>query len=252
MNLVKSSYAKYVLVLAFVLLGFWAIRAFNLSLPITVTTSQTSTELSVVGEGKVDVTPDTAYVELGISVEKAPTADDAQKRISERNNQLIAAIKALGIKEEDIKTTNFSVFPSYDWTDGRNTPNGYNGNINISVKTTDISLASKIVDTATKEGANQILGTRFVVDSPEKYRAEARDKAIANAREQAKKIADSLGIRLGSVTNVVESSPGVISPMPMYAYEKAALSVPAAGGAADLSAGTQTITSVVTLYFDKR
>lgn len=244
----KSPYIKYLVVLAFVVLGFWAVRFFNLAIPVSVTTSNVSRELSVVGEGKVDVTPDTAYVELGITVEKAPSADEAQKRMSERNNQLVAAVKALGIKDEDIKTTNFSVYPNYIWNEGRNTPDGYNGNVNLSVKTKDITLASRIVDTATKAGANQIMGTRFVVDTPEKYRAEAREKAIANAREQAQKIADSLGIRLGSVINVVESSPGVV-PQPMF--EKSMMAPLGGGGGADLSAGTQTITSVVTLYFDK-
>ena len=95
------------------------------------------------------------------------------------------------------------------------------------------------------------MGTNYSVESPEKYREQARNKAIANAKEQAQKLANELGIRLGKVTNIVEST-NDNGPFPMM-YKTEAVSL--GGGnapSADLQPGTQTISSSVTLYFEKR
>lgn len=246
----KSEYARPAVTIGMVLLALVLVRALNLGIPLSVTTSAVSSELSVVGEGKVDVTPDTAYVDVGVTVENVATAEEAQKRLSDANNKITTAMKAQGIPEADIKTSNYSVFPNYVYEGSRNRVTGYNGNATITVKTVKIETAGSLVEEATKAGANQILGTRFSVDKPEKYREEARDKAISNAREQAQKLASTLGITLGKVTNVVESSTG---DFPILFDKAQALSAEGRGGATpELSPGTQTITSVVTLYFEKR
>jgi len=108
-------------------------------------------------------------------------------------------------------------------------------------------LASKVIETATTAGANQIQGSRFVVDKPELYREEAREKAIKNAKEQAEKMAKNLGIKLGKIVNIIESSPS----QPIAFYGKA-YAEGLGGGGPILEQGTQTVTSVVTLYFEKK
>ena len=226
------------------------IKAFNIYYPIRVTTASSSSELSVVGEGKVDVVPDTAYIDVGINVTNAPTVDEAQKQIDTANNSIIAAMSKLGIKKEDIKTSNYSIYPNqtYDGPTPRTT--GYNGNVTITIKAKGTQIASRVIEDATKAGANQVQGTRFVVENPEKYREQARSKAIANAKEQAQKIAGDLGIKLGKVVNVVEYSPNTAG-MPMYDMAREGMGA-MGGGGPQLEAGSQSITSVVTLYFEKK
>src|SRR5690606_39099108 len=93
-------------------------------------------------------------------------------------------------------------------------------------KVRNLDILPQVIEQSTANGANQILGTSFVIDKPEEYREQARNAAIENAQQQAKELADRLGIRLGKVTNIVESS-GNDYPMPMY---DRALSVEAMGG----------------------
>lgn len=227
----------------------WIIDTLNIAYPINITTRQVSAELAVVGEGKVDVIPDTGIVTLGIVVNNVVTVEEAQKKINEVNNSIVASLEELGINEEDIKTSNYSINPSYNYRGNERTINGYNGNASLTVKVRDIDLLPKVITNSTEAGANQVLGTNFVIDEPEKYREDARDKAIENAREQAKKLADKLGIKLGKVTNIVESDS---SAPPIY--EARSLSLEGLGGveAPDLQPGSQTISSTVTLYFEKR
>ncbi len=214
-----------------------------------MTVANTTDELAVVGEGKVDVIPDTASIDVGITINNLSTAEEAKTQIDIINNRLVAVLKKLGLSSKDIKTTNYSINPNYTYENNKNTLSGYDGNATVTVKTQNTQLIPSIIEEATKAGANQINNTQFTVNEPEKYRESARENAIKNAKDQAEKLAKSLGIRLGRVTNIVESlgsTPISIQPL----YDK--MSSGMGGGAPTLESGSQTITSVVTLYFEKR
>lgn len=234
----------------FIVLVLFLIKAFDISYPLKVTVTNTSQELAVVGEGKVDVVPNTAYVDVGVTVGNVQTVEEARTKIDKINSQLIAAVKKLGITSKEIKTTNYSVYPTYTYENNINRITGYDGNATITVKTNKTETVPLIIEEATKAGANQINNTRFIVDDPALYREEARGKAIKNAKDQAEKLAKSLGIKLGKVVNVVESLSGGSSTTPIM-YDK--MSSGMGGGAApSLESGSETITSTVTLYFEKR
>lgn len=231
------------------MLSLFAIKYFNISYPVQVTTRSTSGELAVVGEGKVDAVPDMATVNVGITVNNAPTVADAQNQISKTNNAVISALQALGVQKQDITTSNYSVNPAYSYDASANRITGYNGDVSLVVKIRNVTLAPQVVEVATKNGANQVGNIQFTIDHPEKYREMARDNAIKNAKVQAQKLASQLGIHLGNVTNIVEngsSQPSIIRPM-MAKSADSGVSLPP-----DIEQGSQTVTSQVTLYFDKR
>lgn len=236
--------------LIFIVITLWIINALGISYPIDVTTKEASGELAVIGEGKVDVIPDTAMVNVGIIVSNAKTAEEAQSKINEANNAISAAVKNLGIKDEDISTSNYSINPDYNYESGRNEITGYSGNASLSIKVRDLDTLPQVIEQSTANGANQILGTNFIVDKPEEAREEARNAAIENAQQQAKELANRLGIKLGKVTNIVESTGGG-GPIPYYSRSES-VAMDGFGGSANLEPGSQTITSTVTLYFDKR
>jgi len=237
----------FVFVVTVVVISLFVIKVFNISYPLTITTTTKSSELSVVGQGKVEVVPDLYTVSTGIRVDNKKTVAEVQNEINKINNQLIERLKELGVKKEDIKTVNYSVFPKQVWDkDGNSRIDGYSGSAEIRIKTKDLNLLSKITEEVVSAGANEIYGINFEVEKPEIYQELARTKAIENAKLQANKLAKDLGIRLGKITNIVEgSNPGIYS-----------RSLPVTGGgdlskAPSFEPGTQTITSTVTLYFEK-
>lgn len=234
----------------FVVSTLFLIKVFDISYPLRVTVANTSQELAVVGEGKVDVIPNTAYVDVGVTVNNLQTVEEARTKIDKINTQLVAAVKKLGITSKEIKTTNYSVYPTYTYENNTNRITGYDGNATITVKTNKTEVVPLIIEEATKAGANQINNTRFVVDDPALYREEARGKAIKNAKDQAEKLAKSLGIKLGKVVNVVESLSGGSNTNPLM-YDKMGGGM-GGGVGPTLESGSETITSTVTLYFEKR
>lgn len=244
----------YILAILIGLFALWLINYFHISYPLTVTSRTASGELAVVGVGRVDATPDTATVDLGIVVNDADTIEEATTEINRVNNAIVAGVQALGIQKEDVKTSNYSIVPNYDYSRGGNgVITGYNGNTTVTVKVADTAKLPQVIEAGTRAGANQVMGTNYTIQEPEKFQEQARQKAIENAKEEAQKLANELGIRLGKVVNIVESSGGS-GPVPMF-YEKSAVALDARGGTnapvPDLQPGTQTITSTVTLYFEK-
>lgn len=235
----------------FILILFSVIKFFNISYPldINITNQSTTKELSVVGEGKIDVIPDTAYVELGILVENEPTVKKAQERIDEISNKIIKNLEELNIQEKNIKTSNYSIYPNYKYENNTSTLSGYNGNATLTVKVKNTETVSKIISRATDAGANQVHGVRFTIDQPEIYREQAREKAIKNAKEQAEKIAKDLNIKLGKITNITESTPLNNDPQ---IYERMSAPFGGGGGGPRIEPGSQSVISIVTLYFEKK
>jgi len=237
----------FTLIVLFIFL--WLVNFFNISYPISVTNKQVSSELSVVGEGKVDVVPDTAQVSAGITVQSGKTVQEVETKMNEVNNKIIEAVKALGIEKEDIKTSNYSINPSYTIEPiDRATASEYSGNATITIKVKDANKVSQVITAATAAGANQVYNAGFSVDDTSRFREEARNKAIENAKTQAQKLASQLGIRLGKITNIVEagSNGGPIMYKDAVRSSLGTEPVPP-----EIEPGSQTITSTVTLYFER-
>jgi len=247
----RSSLLTYIGFVVVTLLALFIVQSLNIAYPITITTKVAPVDLAVVGVGKVTVVPDMATVTVGIVVSNAKTVDEAQEKINVINNKIIDSMGKLGIAKTDIKTSNYSINPDYSYTNGTSQITGYSGNASLTVTVKDTKILPQVITEATSAGANQVGDPQYTVDSPEKFREEARNKAIANAKEEAQKLAQSLGIRLGKVTNIVESQPN--TPAPMF-YQADALKTASSAEITPptIEAGSQEITSTVTLYFEKK
>lgn len=161
--------------------------------------------VSVIGQGKVTIKPDLAKVTLGVESFKLATAKQALEQNSQKINKIYAKLRALGVKEEDLKNTNYNLSPVYDYVDGRSRVSGYTANQQVTVKIRDLSKVGTIIEAVTAEGANQIGDVSFTVDDLEAVKNEARVLAITDARSKAGKLAQTAGVRLGKVVGFWEN-----------------------------------------------
>lgn len=205
--------------------------------------------MSVSGDGKVIAVPDLATVTIGVVSEGAtPTA--VRDSNNQKINQIIAFVKQLNIDAKDIQTTGFYSSPKYNYANGQSTLAGYQANQTITVKVRNIDKSQqqleKMLTGVVSSGANQIQGVNFGFSDADKFKQAARKKAIAQAKQKAKELADDAGIRLGRVVNIVESSSNLTMPYPrmmsMAAKSKAV--------APDIEPGTEEINETVTLMFE--
>ena len=152
--------------------------------------------LSVTGYGEIKSQPDEALIRISV-VTQAPNANDAVSMNAEKMNRVIDGIKSLGIKEDNIKTTGYSVYPRYSYPE-REEPKivGYEARNTIEVRTNDFDLIGKIIDVASERGANRIDGIDFYF-SREKYDElynKALEIAVKNAQKKAETVARTAGL----------------------------------------------------------
>lgn len=204
--------------------------------------------ISIDGEGKVTATPDVAVISLGVQSDSA-TVKAAQADNSKKMNDIIKAIKDAGVKDADIQTTNYNIYPkySYDKNTGASDIVGYTVSQSVTVKVRNLDSVGGILAKAGELGANQVGGVNFTVDNPENLKVQAREKAIENARTKANVLFDKLGLKPGRIVSYNESGAG--GP-PIYMKE-AAYGI--GGGAApvpSVEAGSLDITVDVSLTFE--
>ena len=211
----------------------------------SVTTTKTDT-FSVTGEGKVTVSPDIAVVMAGVTAQ-ATTVKAAQNQLNTAINAVSDAIKKLGVDAKDIQTTGYNIYPTYDYTDGRQRITGYQASANLTIKVRDIEKANSVVDAATASGANQVGGISFDVDDKTKAQNEAREKAVAEAKRKAEAAAKIAGFSLGRIINYNEDFGGQPRPIPLMAKAE----MTGGGGVpTEIEPGTSDIVVAVTLWYE--
>lgn len=239
-----SNFGKYVLIIFAVWLGVYAYGKFGPGLPISSVVTQKSELFTVSGEGKVTVVPDVAILNLGMSSRKN-TVKAAQAEANTIVNQLTKALKESAVEDRDIKTTNFSVYPDYDYNNGANRIVGFHVNVSLTVTVRNIDKVNDILDKATNLGVNSVGGIQFTVaeDKLKELNKEARLKAIKEAKEKASELSSLSGMTLGKIVNIQEGANRAY-PQPMMLKAESA--------DAQIQPGTTDITSSVTLFYETR
>lgn len=166
----------------------------------------------VQGTGTVTVTPKTVQTDFTIH-ETGTTQADAQQKGNDKQNQATDLLTKLGFLKKDIKTINYNVSPNYDNSVPNimmypprpqgNSQNGYVINIDTQIQTDDVNRINKAIDQLTALGTN-VSGVSYNSSPTDtnKYKDEARAKAIADAREKAMSMAKAAGFTMGEISTI--------------------------------------------------
>ncbi len=218
------------------------------SLPISVLTQIKGEPMVVSETGKVTVVPDIAKITVGIE-EQGQSLKTVQDSLNRKSKSLTDSLKKLGIDEKDIKTTNYNVYPEYDYDSTPYKIDGYRVSTSYEVKITDFDIVNEALTMATQSGANVIGNISFEVNEKTKdeYLQKAREEAVKLAKDKAEGLAKAAGITLGKIINVTESN-GVDYPRPVMMVDKA---VGLGGGpeSANITPGETEISVTVTLSY---
>ena len=192
----------------------------------------------VTGEASVSAKPDQSEINIGV-VTQAPTADDAATQNAKQSTAVIGSLRDILGQTADIKTVNYSLTPiqRYPNNGGSPTITGYSATNTVHVKTQNLSLVGKIIDTVTKSGANQIQGILFTLYDDRPVRAQAMRDAAQQARASGDALASALGLHVVRVVSAETSQPVTIRPYEMAAMARvAAAPTPVEPGSVDVRA----------------
>jgi hypothetical protein len=220
---------------------------------------QPTNVISVSGEGEVFAVPDIAEISFSAHVEKK-TVSEAQKEVTDTMNAALDFVKSSGIDEKDIKTTGYSAYPKYETEVGgpcstyycpprKQVLSGYEVSHTVLVKVRDTDKVGAILEGLGNLKVTDISGPNFSIDDDNVLKAEARKKAIDDAKSKADVLAKDLGVKLVRITGFSESGN-----YPIYYAKSATMGI---GGAMDESApspsiptGENKITSNVTITYE--
>jgi uncharacterized protein YggE len=176
--------------------------------------------ISVSSEGSVKVKPDMAYINVGVQTENKSSKVAQQENTTEMN-KVMKILKELKIANIDIKTSQFTIYPieTYSEKDKSSNITGYRVINTLEVTIRDISKVGSIIDAVTTSGANTVSNIRFTVADPDKYYLQALQNATVKGKAKADTLAKQFGIKIGSPSQINETSGGYNPPVTYSAMD---------------------------------
>lgn len=210
----------------------------------------------VSGKGELTVKPDIATVSFSVREENMDVSK-ASDAVNTKIAKIVDTLKQSGIDEKDIKTTDYNIYPRYDYVrddvyssySGKQVLAGYNVSQSIVIKIRDLSSTGNIITQLGTLGVTDMSGLTFTNDKYDELVKQARDEAIAQARDEAKKLAKALGVRLVKIVGYSEGGSYPVYYDRAYAVGEAAMK---SSAPAVIPVGENKITSNISITYEIR
>jgi uncharacterized protein YggE len=203
-------------------------------------------QITVIGEGTVSASPDVVRANLGVQV-TAPTVTEATQQSNDTMDAVLAQLKAAGIVEKDIQTSDYSIFPQRNNPGPNNTNEitGYQVTNMVMVTIRNLNQVGQVLDQAIQAGANNIANVSFDFSDPAKLQLQALDQAMADAQNRADQLAKSSGVQRGEVLSMSEVISSVPIPRPgIMAAQVESAGVPIQPGSSEIHAQVQVVYAI--------
>lgn len=211
-------------------------------------TSDSPDLITVTGVGYARGEPDKATLSIGVNYadeDVSSAVDQANGTIDEITNILIS----MGLDAADIQTTNFSIWGEEQWdpeTGQRRPDRLYRVDSTVQITIRQVDLIGEILQRVIAAGANNIYGLTFGIADTSPLADQARSAALADAKQKAEDIADEVGVELGQVVSVADTSGGPIMP----SFEYAGMGLGGGGGEPPISEGSMLVTVTVQMGYE--
>ena len=178
----------------------------SIPLQTQITTSSVSAEntITVSASGKVTAVPDMATITFSITTE-GKDVKTAQDKNSQDANKVVEKLKELGVEEKSIKTSNYNIYPQYDYdAQAGNRISGYTVDTTLTVSDIKIEDAGNVISQCVDAGINSMNNISYFCSSYDDAYNEALKEAIANADTKAQALAEASGKKIVEIKNISE------------------------------------------------
>ncbi len=171
--------------------------------------------VAVTGTSRMDLEPDRVSFTVGVET-RAATVEAAVAENNKRTAAVVAALRAAGATSEEIRTSNFSIYPQQEYVENR-APRvvGYQVSNSVTVTRAKTDDAGRLLQAAINAGVNQASGLNFYVADPVRGRDEGLRLAFEDAKAKAQALATASGRTVGRAITISEGSASMPVPPPM-------------------------------------
>jgi uncharacterized protein YggE len=231
---------------------------------------QATNTITISGHGEAFAVPDIATFSFSIVSDK-PTVSAAQTDVTAKINAMTDYLKSAGVDEKDIQTSDYSVYPQYEYENGvcpmgapvssggattvycppgKQVLKGYEVRQTTTVKVRDTAKAGDLLAGVGGKGATEVSGLNFTFDDPTAVQNDARNKAIADAKSKADALAKQLGVSIVRVVSFNENTSGYPIYTKSVAYGMGAAD--SAVAAPQISTGQNKVSDDVSVTYEIR
>ena len=204
--------------------------------------------ISVSGSGTVDAVPDIARLHLAVQRRDLDmrAAREATVKVS---RDFIALCGRLGIKASKVRTADLTIQPEYRWDQQQKLQvfTGYFVQRQLEVELSDLDKLGELIEGAIDAGVNQVSPPELDNSQRRELGRQGLAAAATDARSNAQRLADTLGLKLGALRNLEAHSNQGQPPRPMM--RMAAMSAESDAGAS-YTPGEISINAQVNASFD--
>ncbi len=199
--------------------------------------------ITVSGDAVISAEPNQAQIDIGV-VTQARTAPDASRENAERLTRVLAEVKKLLDKDDEVKTSGYALTPNYRYPQGGKPEIvGYNASNTVRIKTHRLENVGRLIDAAMQAGANNVNRLVFTLKDEQAAQLDALRSASAKAKSKAEAIAASLGLKIVKIISVSENERAV---QPVFRQAMAARAE-AAAAPTPVEPGTVEVRSTVSV-----
>jgi hypothetical protein len=213
---------------------------------VAVADDHAARTIAVSGFGSVETPPDRATLNLSIDARESTVAA-AQERAAEVTARVLELADEMDIPDSRVDTMSATVRPEYRWNRDDNTQEliGFIAQRQMRLEIHDLDKVGAVIERAVDVGVNQVSPPRLTSSRSRDAYRDALEKAVDDARQNAGRLADSLGLTLGDAIQV-DAGSMIRPPVPVRRAEAMVMS----DADQTYSAGDLTVTANVSVVFE--
>lgn len=172
--------------------------------------------VQVSGSGEAEATPDVGRFTVAVEVRR-PTLEEARAGAATTLERVLEALRKLGLSQDDLRTEQISMGPEYDYSQQGRQLLGYLARQAVEVRVREVTNLGSAMDAAVQAGGDdvRVQGVELEISNKSAVRAQARERAMAQARASAEHLAKLGGVTLGPPRYISEREFSPDGPRPV-------------------------------------
>jgi len=186
-----------------------ALAVVAMMLPALAEIDENTPRLVVTGEGKESANPDMVTIVLGVET-KNISASTAAAQNADLMARTIQALKEVGVKEQDLQTTDYSISTTggcddyyQECEDALPREFVVTNQLRVEMDLPDADVG-QVIDAAVDAGTNAVRGISFGLRDPKPLQEAAMKEAVTDAMKDAEIISQAARIKLGRILTITE------------------------------------------------
>ena len=222
--------------------------ALMLAIPALAFADGSSADITAQGTAVVKADADMVTVTANASVSGQSVAD-AQEGMNKIIESVTQKLLELGVEADDIVTTSYTYYPTYDYNYENATVNGYQADHTLAITCRDVDMLDSVIGVVTDCGMSEIYKVEYDVSNRSELYRQALKAAIEEAAAKAEGMAEAAGMTIDHLESVTENTG-----FDEYTVSTndGAVSMKAEAAGTGIRSGSVSVTASVTAVYEAR